>query len=74
MWSADREEAQKYIGYLADFFSLYDELTVYQYLEYFAGAYKLAGHSIPGRILEVVTARRPGKQAGLRDWRACREA
>src|SRR5579864_8664808 len=50
-----REEAQKYIGYLADFFSLYDELTVYQYLEYFAGAYKLEPDSIPGRILEVVT-------------------
>jgi ABC-2 type transport system ATP-binding protein len=51
----DREEAQKYIGYMADFFSLYDELTVYQYLEYFAGAYKLEPDSIPGRILEVVT-------------------
>jgi ABC-2 type transport system ATP-binding protein len=49
------EEAQRYIGYLADFFSLYDELTVYQYLEYFAGAYKLPPDSIPGRILEVVT-------------------
>jgi ABC-2 type transport system ATP-binding protein len=49
------EEAQKYIGYLADFFSLYDELTVYQYLEYFAAAYKLDPDSIPGRILEVVT-------------------
>src|SRR5271169_6290134 len=48
------EEAQRYIGYLADFFSLYDELTVYEYLEYFAGAYKLAADSIPGRILEVV--------------------
>jgi ABC-2 type transport system ATP-binding protein len=49
------DEAQKYIGYLADFFSLYDELTVYQYLEYFAAAYKLGPDSIPGRILEVVT-------------------
>ena len=49
-----REEAQKYIGYLADFFSLYDELTVYQYLEYFAAAYKLPADSIPARILEVV--------------------
>ncbi len=25
-----REEAQKYLGYLSDFFSLYDELTVFQ--------------------------------------------
>src|SRR3984893_1895689 len=49
-----REEAQKYVGYLADFFSLYDELTVYQYLDYFARAYKVPLHSIPGRIVEVV--------------------
>lgn len=49
-----REEAQKYVGYLADFFSLYDELTVYQYLEYFARAYKVPLNSIPGRITEAV--------------------
>ncbi len=50
-----REEAQKYVGYLADFFSLYDELTVDQYLDYFARAYKVPLNSIPGRIVEVVT-------------------
>ena len=49
-----REEAQKYVGYLADFFSLYDELTVYQYLDYFARAYKVPIHSIPARITEVI--------------------
>src|SRR6266481_2208371 len=49
-----REEAQKYLGYLADFFSLYDELTVFQYLDYFARAYKLPLDSIPGRVTEVI--------------------
>ncbi len=49
-----REEAQKYLGYLSDFFSLYDELTVSQYLDYFARAYKLPPDSIPGRVTEVV--------------------
>ncbi len=49
-----REEAQRYIGYLADFFSLYDELTVYEYLEYFGRAYKLAPDSIPARITETI--------------------
>jgi len=48
------EEAQKSLGYLSDFFSLYDELTVYQYLEFFARAYKLSPGSIPGRVMEVV--------------------
>jgi len=49
-----REEAQRYIGYLSDFFSLYDELTVYQYLDYFARAYKLPIDSIPGRVTETI--------------------
>ncbi|MGB0036712.1 MAG: ABC transporter ATP-binding protein [Candidatus Acidiferrales bacterium] len=43
------EDAQKYIGYLADFFALYDDLRVWEYLEYFGGAYKLPPDSIPGR-------------------------
>ena len=34
------EKAQGYIGYLADFFSLYDDLKVWEYLDYFAHAYK----------------------------------
>jgi len=49
-----REEAQQYIGYLADFFSLYDELTVFQYLEYFARAYKLPTQSAPARVTELI--------------------
>jgi ABC-2 type transport system ATP-binding protein len=49
-----REEAQGHIGYLSDFFSLYDELTVYQYLDYFARAYKLPIDSVPGRVTEVI--------------------
>jgi ABC-2 type transport system ATP-binding protein len=49
-----REEAQGHIGYLSDFFSLYDELTVYQYLDYFARTYKLPIDSVPGRVTEVI--------------------
>jgi ABC-2 type transport system ATP-binding protein len=44
------EEAQKYIGYLADFFALYDDLLVWEYLDYFGHAYKLPENSVPGRI------------------------
>src|SRR5713101_3945362 len=44
------EEAQKYIGYLSDFFSLYDDLKVWEYLDYFAHAYKMPRTTIPGRI------------------------
>ena len=48
------EEAQRYIGYLADFFSLYDELKVWEYLDYFAHAYKMAPGDIPGRMDYVI--------------------
>jgi ABC-2 type transport system ATP-binding protein len=48
------EEAQRYIGYLADFFSLYDDLKVWEYLDYFAKAYKLDPAAVPARIDEVI--------------------
>jgi ABC-2 type transport system ATP-binding protein len=48
------EEAQRHIGYLADFFSLYDDLKVWEYLDYFAHAYKMDPATIPGRVDEVV--------------------
>lgn len=48
------EEAQKYMGYLADFFSLYDELKVWEYVEYFAYAYKMDPAAIPARVDELI--------------------
>jgi ABC-2 type transport system ATP-binding protein len=57
------EDAQQFIGYLADFFSLYDDLKVWEYLDYFAHAYKLDSSAIPGRINEVL------RQIGLESKR-----
>jgi len=48
------EDAQKHIGYLADFFSCYDDLLVWEYLDYFANAYKMEKDAIPARIAEVI--------------------
>jgi ABC-2 type transport system ATP-binding protein len=48
------EEAQRHLGYLADFFSLYDDLKVWEYLDYFAHAYKMEESAIPGRVGEVI--------------------
>lgn len=48
------EEAQRYMGYLADFFSLYDDLKVWEYFDYFAHAYKMDDRTIPGRVEEVI--------------------
>src|SRR5271168_4155564 len=51
---SDLELAQSQIGYLADFFSVYDDLKVWEYLDYFAHAYKMSEGSIPGRVEEVI--------------------
>ena len=52
---ADLELAQSQIGYLADFFSVYDDLRVWEYLDYFARAYKLDPATIPARVDEVIS-------------------
>jgi len=48
------EQAQQHIGYLSDFFSLYEDLKVWEYLDYFAHAYKMPEGQIPGRIDQVI--------------------
>ena len=48
------EEAQRHLGYLADFFSLYDDLKVWEYLDYFARAYKMDRYLISKRVHELI--------------------
>jgi ABC-2 type transport system ATP-binding protein len=48
------ERAQQFIGYLSDFFSVYDELKVWEYLDYFAHAYKMPEAGIAAGIDEVI--------------------
>jgi ABC-2 type transport system ATP-binding protein len=55
----DPELAQSHIGYLSDFFSVYDDLKVWEYLDYFARAYKMPPAAVAPRIDEVI------QQAGL---------
>lgn len=45
---------RKHVGYLPDFFNLYNDLTLRECLEVFARAYKVETKSIPGRINEVL--------------------
>jgi ABC-2 type transport system ATP-binding protein len=51
---SDPEHALTFIGYLSDFFSVYEDLKVWEYLDYFAHAYKMPEGQIPGRITEVI--------------------
>jgi ABC-2 type transport system ATP-binding protein len=48
------ERAQQFIGYLSDFFSVYEDLKVWEYLDYFAHAYKLPEAGLSARIDEVI--------------------
>ena len=48
------EEAQRHLGYLADFFSLYEDLKVWEYLDYFARAYKMDRYLISKRVDELI--------------------
>jgi ABC-2 type transport system ATP-binding protein len=48
------ERAQQFIGYLSDFFSVYEDLKVWEYLDFFAHAYKMPEAEIPARIDEVI--------------------
>jgi ABC-2 type transport system ATP-binding protein len=48
------EEAQGRLGYLADFFSLYDDLKVWEYLDYFGRAYKLPAAAVRERVNDVI--------------------
>ena len=48
------ERAQQSIGYLSDFFAVYEDLKVWEYLDYFAHAYKVPESEIPARVTEVI--------------------
>lgn len=51
---AEPERAQQHIGYLSDFFAVYDDLKVWEYLDYFAHAYKMTENDVPRRVREVI--------------------
>lgn len=53
----DRDAVRARIGYMADFFGVYDYLTVYEYLSFFGGMYGVSGRNLEERIgslLEIV--------------------
>ncbi len=37
------KEIRRLVGYMPDFFGVYDDMTVIEYLEFFAAAYKING-------------------------------
>lgn len=57
------EEIKRHIGYMSQKFSLYDDLTVMENLEFYAGLYSLAKSEMKSRIEEMLD------MAGLTDRR-----
>lgn len=39
----DQEEIRRLVGFMPDFFGVYDDMTVVEYLEFFAAAYRIHG-------------------------------
>ncbi|MDR0335533.1 MAG: ABC transporter ATP-binding protein [Planctomycetaceae bacterium] len=51
------KEIRRMIGYMPDFFGVYDDMKVIEYLEFFAAAYRISGHQrrkICDEMLELV--------------------
>src|SRR5689334_19097908 len=51
------KEIRRSIGYMPDFFGVYDDMKVIEYLEFFAAAYRIKGHArkqICDEVLELV--------------------
>ncbi|GAF75581.1 unnamed protein product, partial [marine sediment metagenome] len=46
----NRRQVRESVGYMPDFFGLYDDLTVQEYLEFFATAYRVTGPLRTSRI------------------------
>ncbi|HVU87252.1 MAG TPA: ABC transporter ATP-binding protein [Pirellulales bacterium] len=51
------KEIRRVIGYMPDFFGVYDDMKVIEYLEFFAAAYRIKGHArrkICDEVLDLV--------------------
>ncbi|MEM6365886.1 MAG: ABC transporter ATP-binding protein [Planctomycetota bacterium] len=51
------KEIRRLVGYMPDFFGVYDDMTVVEYLEFFAAAYRISGSDRRKRVddmLEIV--------------------
>lgn len=51
------KEIRRIIGYMPDFFGVYDDMKVIEYLEFFAAAYRIKGHArrkICNEVLDLV--------------------
>ncbi len=48
------KEIRRLVGYMPDFFGVYDDMTVVEYLEFFAAAYRINGEARKKRVDEML--------------------
>lgn len=48
------KEIRRLVGYMPDFFGVYDDMTVVEYLEFFAAAYRINGPQRRSRVNEML--------------------
>lgn len=48
------KEIRRLVGYMPDFFGVYDDMTVVEYLEFFASAYRINGQQRRDRVDEML--------------------
>ncbi|KAA5544503.1 ABC transporter ATP-binding protein [Roseiconus nitratireducens] len=48
------KEIRRLVGYMPDFFGVYDDMTVVEYLEFFAAAYRMGGEGRRKRVDEML--------------------
>ena len=48
------KEIRKLVGYMPDFFGVYDDMTVVEYLEFFSAAYRIGGEDRRKRVDEML--------------------
>jgi ABC-2 type transport system ATP-binding protein len=48
------KEIRRLVGYMPDFFGVYDDMTVVEYLEFFAAAYRIGGDTRKKRVDEML--------------------
>ncbi len=53
---AERDDVRRSIGYMADFFGVYDYLTVREYLAFFGGMYGLRGADLAGKVEAAIAS------------------
>ncbi len=52
--SREPEAARAALGYMPDFFGMYDDMQVWEYLDFFAAAYRVPRHQRAGLISDVL--------------------